>query len=142
MRVRRGSAAYCTLVESALSIPPMKELALREAIDREWTILQVAIPENLSAFRGIPSVRSALEGWSDAEVLDAVAARRAGSPLDHGPVRPAERMECVGAPDEGAGRPAVHGTALSPRRMRPGAPQPQADTCGTTHTQTPAHKEG
>jgi len=116
--VRTASDAYFALVESALSIPPMKELALREAIDREWTILQVAIPENLSAFRGIPSVRSALEGWSDAEVLDAVAARRAGTPLEHGPVRTAEFKQFVGAPDEVAGRLAAPGDAFFATRVR------------------------
>ncbi|MFO0610566.1 MAG: hypothetical protein U0324_45815 [Polyangiales bacterium] len=40
--VRTASGAYFALVESALSIPPLKELALRDAIDGVWNVLQVA----------------------------------------------------------------------------------------------------
>ncbi len=102
--VRTASDAYFALVESALSIPPLKELALRDAIDGVWNVLQVATPETLPAFRMIPDVRKALDGWSDAEVLASVAARRAGTALDHGPVRTAEFRQFVGAAEEVPGK--------------------------------------
>ncbi len=102
--VRTASDAYFALVESALSIPPVKELALREAIDRVWNILQVATSATLPAFRTVPEVFKATEGYSDAEVLAAVEARRAGSPVEHGPVRTAEFRQFMGAADEVAGK--------------------------------------
>ncbi len=122
--VRTASDAYFALVESALSIPPLKKLALREAIDGVWNVLQVATPETLPAFRVIPDVRKALEGWSDAEVLESVAARRAGAPIDHGPVRTAEFRQFVNAPDEVPGRLAAPGdTFHATRALRePGLP--------------------
>ncbi len=102
--VRTASDAYFALVESALSIPPVKELALRQAVDGVWNVLQVASPETLPAFRMIPEVRKALDGWSDAEVLESVIARRAGTPVDHGPVRTAEFRQFIAAPDEVPGK--------------------------------------
>ena len=102
--VRTASDAYFALVESALSIPPVKELALRQAVDGVWNVLQVASPETLPAFRMIPEVRKALDGWSDAEVLESVVARRAGTSVDHGPVRTAEFRQFIAAPDEVPGK--------------------------------------
>jgi hypothetical protein len=97
LMIRTASDAYFSLVESALSIPPVKELALRAAIDGVWNVLQVATAEMLPAFRMIPEVRRALEGWSDADVMESVVARRAGTPVDHGPVRTSEFRQFVAA---------------------------------------------
>lgn len=117
--VRTASDAYFALVESALSIPPVKELALRQAIDGAWNVLQVATPETLPAFRMIPDVRRALEGWSDAEVLESVIARRAGTPVEHGPVRTAEFRQFVAAPEEVPGKLAApHDTFYASRARR------------------------
>ncbi len=116
--VRTASDAYFALVESALSIPPVKELALRQAIDAVWSIVQVATSQTLFALRTVPDVRRALEGWSDAEVLDAVAGRRAGRPIEHGPVRTAEFRQFVSAPDELPGAIAPHGETFFATRTK------------------------
>jgi Domain of unknown function (DUF1998) len=116
--VRTASDAYFALVESALSIPPVKELALRQAIDGAWNVLQVATPETLPAFRMIPDVRRALEGWSDAEVLESVIARRAGTPVEHGPVRTAEFRQFVAAPEEVPGKLAAPNDTFYATRAR------------------------
>ena len=116
--IRTASDAYFALVESALSIPPVKELALREAIDGVWSILQVATPETLPAFRVIPDVRRALDGWSDAEVLTSVAARRAGASVEHGPVRTAEFRQLVAAAEEVPEKLAARGDTFHATRAR------------------------
>ena len=116
--VRTASDAYFSLVESALSIPPARELALRHAIDQVWNIVQVATSETLPAFRMIPDVRRALEGWSDAEVLDAVAVRRTGAPIDQGPVRTAEFRQFVAADEELPGTIAPQEAAFFATRAR------------------------
>lgn len=102
--VRTASDAYFSLVESALSIPPMKELALRAAVDAQWEILKVANEALLPAFRAVPAVRDALEGYSDAEVLATIRARLEGKPLEHGPVRTAEYRQFLSAPEEIPGK--------------------------------------
>lgn len=118
LMIRTASDAYFSLVESALSIPPVKELALRAAIDSVWNVLQVATPEMLPAFRMIPEVRRALEGWSDADVMESVLARRAGAPVDHGPVRTAEFRQFVAAPDEVPGKLAAPSDTFCATRAR------------------------
>jgi hypothetical protein len=132
--VRTASDAYFALVESALSIPPAKEMALREAIDTEWNILQVATPETLPAFRVVPAVRRALEGYSDADVLEAVAARRAGKAIDHGPVRTAEFRQLVAAAEELPGAIAPHGeTFFATRATREPTLPPEIERVVLAH---------
>jgi hypothetical protein len=116
--VRTASDAYFSLVESALSIPPMKELALRAAIDGVWNMVQTATPSSIGPFRTIPDVRHALEGWSDAEVLVAIGARRAGTPVEQGPVRTAEFGQFMAAPEEVPGTIAPPGQDFFARMLR------------------------
>ncbi len=124
LMVRTASDAYFALVESALSIPPARELALRHAIDQVWNVVQVATAETLFALRMVPDVRRALEGWSDAEVLDAVALRRTGAPIDQGPVRTAEFRQFVAADEELPGTIAPREATFFAARARrePGLP--------------------
>ena len=125
LMVRTASDAYFALVESALSIPPARELALRHAIDQVWNVVQVATAETLFALRMVPDVRRALEGWSDAEVLDAVALRRTGAPIDQGPVRTAEFRQFVAADEELPGMIAPREATFFAARARrePGLPR-------------------
>ena len=122
--VRTASDAYFSLVESALSIPPVRELALRAAIDTVWNVVQIATVATLPAFRTIPDVRRALEGWSDAEVLAAVAARHAGTPVDQGPVRTAEFRQFMAADEEVPGTMAPHDATFFAERLRRGSDTP------------------
>ena len=116
--VRTASDAYFSLVESALSIPPMKALALRAAIDGVWNMVQTADAVTIGPFRTIPDVRRALDGWSDAEVLAAIAARRAGTPVAQGPVRTAEFAQFMAAAEEVPGELASGKDDFFARRLR------------------------
>ena len=100
--VRTASNSYFSQVVSALSVPePGKELD--DAIEAHWSTLQVANEQTLAAFRTVPDIGRALEGWSDAEVLAAVAARRGDRQAEREPLRTAEFKQLVSSPMEKPG---------------------------------------
>jgi hypothetical protein len=81
-------------------------------------MVQTATAASIGPFRTIPDVRHALEGWSDAEVLAAIDARRAGTPVEQGPVRTAEFGQFMAAPEEVPGTIAPSGQDFFARRLR------------------------
>ena len=100
--VRTASNSYFSQVVSALSVPdPGKEL--EDAIDAHWATLQVANENTLSAFRTIPDIMRALEGWSDAEVLTAIHARKQGKSAAREPLRTAEFKRFIDSEHEQPG---------------------------------------
>jgi len=62
--VRTASNSYFSQVVSALSIPDTGR-ELENAVKAQWDVLQVATPETLPTFRGIPNVKTALDGYTD-----------------------------------------------------------------------------
>src|SRR6266545_3111796 len=89
---------------SALSIPPVKQIGLRDAIDSVWDVMQNATEALLPIFRqSIPKVRDALKPYSDQEVLEAIEAKRSHRPLEQGPLRTAEFRQFISAGPEVAG---------------------------------------
>jgi hypothetical protein len=103
--VRTASNSYFAQVVSALSVPePGKELD--DAIEACWGTLQVANATTLVAFRTIPDIAKALDGWSDAEVLAAIEARRGGKAIARDPLRTAEYKRFVDSePEQPGDRP-------------------------------------
>lgn len=95
--VRTASNSYFSQVVSALSIPE-KGRELENAVKSVWDVLQAASPETLVAFRGIPKVTTAIQGYGDEQVLQAVAAVKSGAPVDQGPLRTAEYVQLINQP--------------------------------------------
>lgn len=118
--VRTASNAYFPLVESALTIPsgsPERELA--ERVRAVWDVLAAASPETLPAFRTIPKIAAALDGWSDAQVLAAIETVRRGEPARVEPLRTAEARRLREAPAERPGELARPGEDFFARRWVP-----------------------
>lgn len=97
--VRAASNAYFAQTLSAISIPDVGE-KLRNAVEQVWaTVLHVvASPEQLAAFRAIPAVKLALEGFSDVEVWAEIARRRGGTPPAPKGIREAELETLLASP--------------------------------------------
>jgi len=92
--VRTASNAYFSQVQSALTIEDTTK-ALKEAVESEWKSLQAVTAATLPVLRSvIPSLTKALAPFSDAAVLDAVAAiqrrERGEKQPDPPPLRNAE----------------------------------------------------
>jgi hypothetical protein len=100
--VRSASNSYFAQVVSALSIPDPTKV-LEERVSAEWRILASATAATLPAFRTIESVRVALEGFSDRQVLDAVAAIARDETQRRPPIRSAEMIQLRGVPPERPG---------------------------------------
>ncbi len=100
--VRTASNTYFSQVVSALSIPE-KGRELENAVKGVWDVVQAATAETLASFRVIPKVKAALDGYTDEQVLDAVAAVKSGAPVDQGPLRSAEYIQLVNQPPESPG---------------------------------------
>ena len=116
--VRTASNSYFSQVVSALSVPePGKELD--DAIEAHWSTLQVANETTLAAFRTVPGIREALEGWSDAEVLAAVEARRGDRQAARDPLRSAEFTQLPAGPLERPGERAPADAEFFARTIEP-----------------------
>ncbi len=100
--VRTASNSYFPQVVSALSIPA-PGCELHERVLRQWGILKVATKELLPGFRQIPQVTSALQGFSDEEVLQAIAFLREEKPSARAGLRTAEFLQFTSAPPEAPG---------------------------------------
>src|SRR2546426_795247 len=99
--VRSASNTYFPQVVSAISIP--EDTRLQDAVQTHWSVLSAATAATLPAFRTIPTVRAALLGFSDAEVMDAVTHRVEGRGVPRAPLRTAEYLQLTASPPEGAG---------------------------------------
>jgi hypothetical protein len=73
--VRTASNSYFTQVESAVSIPSIGNV-VREKVESVWSDFADALDEDLPAIRRKKVVKAALEGFADADVLNAVRAIR------------------------------------------------------------------
>jgi hypothetical protein len=102
LTVRTASNVYFPQVVSALSVPSPGG-KLRDAIEAEWRVLKAVTPETLPAFRTIDSIRIALEGFSDEEILAAVRRRLEGADAEVEPLRSAEFRQLTSAPVEQPG---------------------------------------
>ncbi len=115
--VRTASNSYFSQVVSALSIPePGKEL--EDAINEHQSILFAATTESLPAFRTIPAVGKALAAFSDAQVLKAVAALKAGESSGRAPLRSAEFRQLTASPLEKPGDRPQPGEEFHAREVR------------------------
>jgi hypothetical protein len=87
--IRTAANAYFPQVLSALSLP-VHESDLQQAVKENWAVLQaVQNAATLDTFRQIPAIKTALEGFVDAEVLEAIEAFRMGADDD----RPVKQVE-------------------------------------------------
>jgi len=115
--VRTASNSYFPQVTSALSVPePGKEL--EDAMTSQWGVLQVATPETLEALRSVPTVKQALEGFSDADVMSVVTAKREGRSTTRKPLRTAEYLQFLEQPVEEAGELPPSDAKFFARRAR------------------------
>lgn len=102
--VRTASNSYFSLVMSALSIPEPGK-ALRDLVDKHWIMMQAASAATLGAFRNIPVINEDFAGYSDAQILDAVEARKRGGGDEAGPgLRSAEFQTFIEAPPDAPGQ--------------------------------------
>jgi hypothetical protein len=73
---RTASNAYFPRVMSVISLPD-RHGSLEKAVNDAWSLIQgAAAPEHLTAFRTIPAVGAALDGFTDDEVYREILARR------------------------------------------------------------------
>ena len=101
--VRTASNSYFAQVVSALSVPD-RTRALADAVQPVWETIKNATLEDLPWFREkIDKVAQALEGWSDSDVVRAIAARKEGRVLASGPLRTAEFLQFIDQPEAKAG---------------------------------------
>lgn len=100
--VRSASNSYFAQVVSALSIPDPARL-LEERVESQWQVLAAATTATLPAFRTIPSVGAAIAGFTDAEVLEAVAAFSRHDKVRRPPIRSAEMVQLRAVPVERPG---------------------------------------
>jgi len=99
--LRTASSAYFSQSMSALSIPePGRELMLRLQEHQVWQVVQVATAATLPTFRTIPAVGERLAGYSDEDVLKAVAVLKGGQPPPRLPLRTAEYQVLMASPLE------------------------------------------
>jgi hypothetical protein len=116
--VRTATNSYFPQVVSALSIPdPAGEVY--ERVESVWDVVKAATPELLPAFRQIPKVQIALQGHTDADVLEAVKAKADGKPLTSGPIRTAEFRQFTSAKPEQPGDLPKHEESFFARAVRP-----------------------
>lgn len=98
---RSASHSYFPNIQRVISLPALVPLVTL-AVRRVWqTIQEVQTAEVLAMLRSVvPSVREALEGFGDDEVLAAIQARRAGGAIAPRPVKEVEIEVLSAATDE------------------------------------------
>lgn len=102
--VRTASNSYFSQVVSALSVPePGRELD--EAVQAVWGIVRGASSASEVAFfrEKVESVRIALEGHNDSDILSAIQARGKGTTLARLPLRTAEFLQFAASKPESPG---------------------------------------
>jgi hypothetical protein len=100
--VRTASNSYFTQVESAVSIPDPSE-AVRAKVESVWDVLESATADDLPVLRKVKKVKPALEGLSDADVLDAIRAIRTGDTSTGESLRTPEFRQFLAQPEEHPG---------------------------------------
>lgn len=116
--VRSASNSYFAQVVSALSIPDPARM-LEEQVETQWHILATATAVTLPAFRTIPAVGAALAGFSDAEVLEAIAAISRHEKVRRPPIRSAEMVQLRAVPIERPGELPPEGVEFFARAFVP-----------------------
>jgi len=104
--IRSASNAYFPQLMSVISLPERDE-TVRRAVDAVWTYLEaVEDMEQLRYERRKSTVKAALEGITDAEVLADILARKGGGQKPEKSVKVAELETLIAAKDEvGEDRP-------------------------------------
>jgi hypothetical protein len=99
---RTASNAYFPQVTSVVSIPAARSAhdAVREV---GLGILGNATKETLHIFRGMPAAAPKLEGFTDDEIVEAIAAERAGKRPAFGEIRTSEFAKIMSEPVERLG---------------------------------------
>jgi hypothetical protein len=117
--VRTASNSYFSQSVSALSIPdPSGDLEQR--VRAQWNIVKGATKELLPMFRiGIESVRVALEGYSDEQVLATIKSIHEDKPASVSPIRTAEFKQLTSAKPEAPGDLPPVGANFFARRITP-----------------------
>jgi hypothetical protein len=116
--VRTASNSYFSQVVSALSVPDPSAV-LDEKVAECWAILIAASRETLGALRQIPSIRAALAGFSDEEVLAAVDRKRAGGTGPVEPLRTTEFRQFIASEDETPGELPPENAVFFARKVEP-----------------------
>jgi hypothetical protein len=116
--VRTASNSYFTQLVSALSVPePGREL--EEKVRSVWDVMKSATPELLPAFRQIPKVQLALQGFTDADVMKTVRAITKGGSAARLPLRTAEFLQFTQAKPEAPGDLPPADTTFFARTCKP-----------------------
>lgn len=116
--VRTASNSYFSQVVSALSVPD-PSAQLDEKVAEQWAILIAANEQTIGAFRQVPAVKAALAGFSDEDVLAAVARRRAGGTGPVEPLRTTEFRQFIASEDETPGELPPEGATFFARKVEP-----------------------
>lgn len=116
--VRTASNSYFSQVVSALSVPdPSRELD--EHVAEVWDVLMAATPATLPAFRQIPKVKNALEGFGDDDVLAAIDRRKRDDVAPTEPLRTTEFRQFIASKDEVPGELPPEDVPFFARRIEP-----------------------
>lgn len=120
--VRTATNTYFSHCESALSIPePVNDLL--RAVENVMEIVGTATAQTLPVFRQIPAVKTGLQPFSDAEVIEAIRKLNAGEAERPEGLRSAEYRQFMAQPaDKGEVPP--RGEAFFARRHVPKSDQP------------------
>lgn len=114
--VRTASNSYFSQVESALSIPETGP-RLYDLVQTHWKILQAGSEATLPAFRMVPDIKEALDGFSDSEVLKNIALVKNKQSPERLPIRTAEYLEFVKSPIETIGELPKRGETFFARKL-------------------------
>ncbi len=120
--VRTATNTYFSHCESALSIPE-SENDLQRAVEGVRDLIGTATAQTLPIFRQIPAVRSALQAYSNADVLGALRKSTAGETEAPEGLRTAEYRQFLAAPAD-KGEVPQRAEAFFARRHVPPRDQP------------------
>jgi hypothetical protein len=97
--IRTASNAYFPQVVSVLSLPD-RSTAVEIAVGDLWSDLNIVeSAAELAIFKRKPAVAAGLAGFSDEEVLAAIASRKRGGAVDERPVKQVELDALVAVPE-------------------------------------------
>ena len=97
--IRTASNAWFPQVVSVLSLPD-RGSEVEQAVEELWDRLQIVADANaLAVMKQFPDVANRLAPFSDAEVLDAIAARKSGGASGDRPIKHAELDALLSVPE-------------------------------------------
>ena len=106
--IRTASNAWFPQVVSVLSLPD-RGSEVDQAVEELWDRLQIVTDANaLAVMKQFPDVANRLAPFSDAEVLDAIAARKSGGASGDRPMKHAELDALLSVPEGYGEDPPVH----------------------------------